>query len=71
MAIDKNYKPYVCMMTNSTCYKGTWKFTPKGVLWHSTGTNNWWVSRYVQALKTDANYEDSIAVLGKNKNGND
>ena len=69
--MDKNYKPYVCIMTNSTCYKGTWKFEPKGVLWHSTGTNNWWVSKYVQPLKTDSNYEEAIAVLGKNKNGND
>ena len=36
---DKN-KPLVCMMTQSTCYKGTRKFAPKGVLWHSTGANN-------------------------------
>lgn len=36
---DKN-KPLVCMMTQSTCYKYTGRFTPKGVLWHSTGANN-------------------------------
>lgn len=33
---DEN-KPIVCMMTHSTCYKGTKKMAVKGVLWHSTG----------------------------------
>jgi hypothetical protein len=48
---DKN-KPLVCMMTQSTCYKGTRKFTPKGVLWHSTGANNPWLKRYVADTTT-------------------
>lgn len=40
-------KPIQCIMTNSTCYKGTTIGTPVGVLWHSTGANNPSVKRYV------------------------
>jgi hypothetical protein len=43
---EKNL-PLVCMMTQSTCYKGTEKMKPLGVLWHSTGANNKTVKRYV------------------------
>ena len=46
---DKN-KPLVCMMTQSTCYKGTRKFAPTGVLWHSTGANNPYLKRYVEQV---------------------
>ncbi len=67
---DKN-KPIVCMQTNSTCYKGTTTMTPKGVLWHSTGANNPTLKRYVQPLETDKNYNEMIALLGKNQYGND
>jgi hypothetical protein len=44
---------------------------PKGVLWHSTGANNPNISRYVQPLETDKNCKEMIALLGKNKYGND
>lgn len=64
-------KPIVCMQTNSTCYKGTTTMTPKGVLWHDTGAGNPYISRYVQPLETDDNYEEMIALLGKNRYGND
>lgn len=64
-------KPIVCMQTNSTCYKGTTTMTPKGVLWHDTDGGNPYISRYVQPLETDDNYEEMIALLGKNKYGND
>lgn len=67
---DKN-KPIVCMQKNSTCYKGTTTMTPKGVLWHSTGANNPNISRYVQPFETDDNYAEMIALLGKNRYGND
>lgn len=43
---DKN-KPITCMMTQSTCYKGTQKMQVNGVLWHSTGANNPWLKRWV------------------------
>ena len=67
---DKN-KPLVCMMTQSTCYKGTRKFTPKGVLWHSTGANNPWLKRYVQPDDNASNRTELLNLLGKNQYGND
>ena len=71
MIYSKNNSPIKCIMKNSTCYKGTNTFTPKGVLWHSTGANNPKISRYVQPYETDSNYNEMIALLGKNPNGND
>ena len=63
--------PIVCMQTNSTCYQGTSRMVPRGVLWHDTDAGNPNISRYVQPLETDANYEEMIALLGKNRYGND
>lgn len=71
MKYNSNNKPLVCMLTNSTCYKGTNKMKVKGVLWHSTGANNPLVSRYVQPYETDPNYNKLITLLGKNKYNND
>ena len=67
---DKN-KPLVCMMTQSTCYKGTRKFTPKGVLWHSTGANNPWLKRYVQPDDNAGDRAEWLNRLGKNQYNND
>ena len=67
---DKN-KPLVCMMTQSTCYKGTRKFAPKGVLWHSTGANNPWLKRYVQPDDKAADRSEWLNRLGKNQYNND
>jgi len=69
--MNKKWSPYICMMTNSTCYKNTRRMKIKGVLWHDTGCDNVWLSRYVQPLATDANYKEAIAKLGKNRYGND
>lgn len=63
--------PLQCMMTNSTCYKGTRSMTVKGILWHSTGANNPTLKRYVQPSSNDPNYSKLINLLGKNTNGND
>lgn len=71
MKYNANNKPIQCMMTNSTCYKGTRTFTPKGILWHSTGANNTRLSRYVQPSENDPNYDELIKLLGKNNNRND
>lgn len=71
MKYSEKNKPIVCMQKNSTCYKGTTTMVPKGVLWHSTGANNPNISRYVQPLETDKNYQEMIALLGKNRYGND
>ena len=63
MKYSTNNRPMVCMMTNSTCYKESYKMKVKGVLWHSTGANNPALSRYVQPSKDDKNYD---ATNGKN-----
>ena len=63
--------PLICMQTNSTCYKGTRPMNVLGVLWHSTGANNTTLKRYVQPSESDANYNQLIAVIGKNPYGND
>lgn len=67
---DKN-KPLVCMMTQSSCYRGTEKMKPVGVLWHSTAANNPKISRYVQPDDDAPNRDELLALLGKNKYGND
>lgn len=71
MKYSESNKPLVCMMTNSTCYKGTSKMQVKGVLWHSTGANNTTIKRYVQPSKDDPNYDALMKVIGKNIYGND
>ncbi len=71
MKYTKNNQPLQCMMTNSTCYKGTRKMAVKGVLWHSTGANNPNLRRYVQPSSNDPNYAKLMSLLGKNTNGND
>lgn len=64
-------KPIACIMTQSTCYRGSKPQKPFGVLWHSTGANNPYVSRYVQPDDEAENRAEIISVIGKNKNGND
>lgn len=63
--------PLVCMMTQSTCYRGTSKMTIKGVLWHSTGANNPWLKRYVQPDDNAPDKQELLALLGHNVYGND
>lgn len=71
MKYSSNNKPLQCMMTQSTCYKGTKKMTVKGVLWHSTGANNPNLKRYVQPDDNAANRSELLAKLGTNANKND
>ena len=71
MKYNENNKPLVCMMTQSTCYKGTSTMTPKGVLWHSTGANNPTLKRYVQPDDNAPNKDELIKIIGKNQYGND
>ena len=63
--------PMVCMMTNSSCYKGTSTMQIQGILWHSTGANNPTLKRYVQPDDNAPNKDELIAKIGKNKYGND
>ena len=71
MKYSENNKPLVCMMTQSTCHKGTSTMKPLGVLWHSTGANNPNLKRYVQPDDNAPNREELISILGKNNSGND
>ena len=71
MKYSESNKPLVCMMTQSTCYKGTSTMTPKGVLWHSTGANNPFLKRYVQPDDNAPNRDELIALIGKNSYNND
>lgn len=71
MKYTTNSKPLVCMMTQSTCYKGTSEMTPKGVLWHSTGANNSSLKRYVQPDDNAKNREELLKLIGKNQYNND
>lgn len=71
MKYSESNKPLVCMMTQSTCYKGTTTMSPKGVLWHSTGANNPTIKRYVQPDDNASNRAELLKLIGKNNNGND
>ena len=71
MKYSESNKPLVCMMTQSTCYKGTSTMIPKGVLWHSTGANNPTLKRYVQPDDDAPDREELLALLGVNKYNND
>ena len=71
MKYSSTNRPLECMMTQSTCYKGTSIMTVKGVLWHSTGANNPNLRRYVQPDDNAANRAELLALLGTNGNRND
>lgn len=71
MKYSETNLPLECLMTQSTCYKGTKAMKPVGVLWHSTGANNKTIKRYVQPSDNDPNREELLKIIGVNKNGND
>ena len=58
MKYNEKNRPIQCMMTNSTCYKGTTPGVAVGVLWHSTGADNTSIGRYVQPSENDVNYKE-------------
>ena len=60
-----------CIMTQSTCYKGTTYGVPVGILWHDTGAGNPNVKRYVQPSDNDPKRAELLKIIGKNTNGND
>lgn len=64
--------PIVCYQTHSSWYRGAKvNSRPIGILWHDTGAGNPYIKRYVQPYETDANYNEMIKILGKNRYGND
>ena len=69
MAIDWKYVK--CIMTNSTCYKMSYKMRggPKAILWHDTGCCNKTIRRYVQPLTSDKDYQNIINIIGKTQMG--
>ena len=71
MKYNSNNKPIVCMQTNSTCYKNTSKMTVKGVLWHSTGSDNPYLKRYVQPSDNAPDRDAMLKLIGKNTYRND
>ncbi len=71
MKYSESNMPLLCMMTQSTCYRGTKKMTVRGVLWHSTGANNPTLKRYVQPDDDAPDRERLLALLGKNRYNND
>lgn len=71
MKYSQTNKPLVCMMTQSTCYNGTRRFTPRGVLWHCTGAPNPTLKRYVQPSDYDPKRKELLELIGTNPNGND
>lgn len=64
-------RPQQCMMTQSTCYKGTSTMTVRGVLWHSTGADNPYLKRYVQPDDNASDRDMWLRLLGVNTNRND
>ena len=60
-----------CIMTDSTCYKGTTKGVPVGILFHDTGAGNPNIKRYVQPSKNDPNRAALLETIGVNQYGND
>ncbi len=71
MKYSKSNPPLVCMMTQSTCYKGTRTMNVLGVLWHSTGANNPNLRRYVQPDDKASDRAALLQKLGTNNNRND
>lgn len=67
MKYNESNKPLVCMMTQSTNYKGAQPFAPKGILWHCTGCNNPNLWRYVQPSDNDPKKDELLAKFGVNK----
>lgn len=62
-----------CYLTKNRCYTNSPNIKdgkPVGIVVHSTGANNKNLKRYVQPLKTDSNYDEIIADIGKNNFGN-
>lgn len=62
--------PIQCMMTDSTCYKGTTEMQVVGILFHSTGANNPTLKRYVQPSKSDPKYQELLNLIGVNQYNN-
>lgn len=61
---------FKCYFTGSKWYKNAARGKPVGVLWHDTAACNPTLKRYVQPNETDPNYNELMAMLGKNRYNN-
>lgn len=60
-----------CFLTNNAWYKeAVTNSKPIGILWHDTAAGNPKLSRYIQPSKSDENYNELIATIGKHKYNN-
>lgn len=71
MKYSKANPPLICMQRQSTCYRKTREMQVVGVLWHSTGANNPYISRYAQPDDNDTRRSELLSILGTNKYHND
>lgn len=71
MKYTKDNPPLQCFMRQSTWYKSVGTVPVRGVLIHSTGANNPYISRYVQPDDNAPDRGELLALIGVNKNGND
>lgn len=66
---------YQCFLTKNACYLAGVRMKPQGIVVHSTGANNPYVSRYVQPAAgqeygVTSGAEFMRAILGENRYGN-
>lgn len=71
MKYSRENPPLQCFMRQSTWYKSVGTVPVRGVLIHSTGANNPYVSRYVQPDDNAPDRAELLSLIGVNKNGND
>lgn len=71
MKYSNQNPPMECIMKQSTCYKGTTKGKPVGILWHDTASSNPNLWRYVQPDDNAPNKTELLAKIGKNNYGTD
>lgn len=71
MKYSRENPPLQCFMRQSTWYKSVGTVPVQGVLIHSTGANNPYISRYVQPDDNAPDRAELLSLIGVNKNGND
>lgn len=71
MKYTPEHPPLQCFMRQSTWYRSVGTVPVRGVLIHSTGANNPYISRYVQPDDDAPDREELLKLLGVNWNHND
>lgn len=68
---DEDQKPIECYLSASKWYNSSGAYSPKGLLWHDTASDNVYIHRYVMPADNDPKKEELTKLLGKNPYGND